>query len=93
VIDNVTPNDPYMNVLDRIRRLALYDTRCTLLVILPVFQPLLIVTNGPYFGCYSLVCTGSAGQIPGVEVALGDNMASGSKVGPMYICRHQLLLR
>jgi hypothetical protein len=80
VIDNVTPNDPYMNVLDRIRRLA-------------VFQPLLIVTNGPYFGCYSLVCTGSAGQIPGVEVALGDNMASGSKVGPVYICRHQLLLR
>ena len=56
----------------------------------------------PHFGCYSLgsyrlsyteVVEGSAGEIPDGEMASGGETASGSKVGPVYIHRHLLLLR
>ena len=63
-----------------------------------MFQPLLMVTNEPPFGLlagsyrfsYTEVTEGSAGQVPGAEVALDSKAASGSKV---CIYRHPLLLR
>jgi hypothetical protein len=46
------------NGYEDLSAMAPYDTRCALLVLLPLFQPLLIVANGPHFSSYSLVRTG-----------------------------------
>ena len=42
----------------------------------------------PHFGCYSLVPTGPAEQVPDGEVASGDKATSGNKVSPVYLYRH-----
>jgi hypothetical protein len=52
-----------------------------------------VVTNRPHFGCYSPVRTGSAGQVPDGDMVSGGKTALASKVGPVYIYRHPLLLR
>jgi len=65
------------NGYEDLSAMAPYDTRCALLVVLPLFQPLLIVANGRisvptrWFAQvgYTEVAEVSAGQVPGVEVA------------------------
>jgi hypothetical protein len=52
-----------------------------------------LLLAGSYRFSYTEVAEGSAGQVPGAEVASSDKAASGGKVGPAYICRHPLLLR
>jgi hypothetical protein len=52
---------------------------CAIMVREREYINLVIVVSRSRFGCYSLIRTGSAGQV------LGGKVASGSKVGRMYI--------